>query len=199
MDDDTSPGGQVRPGVADLGLTGRTPGPRARRLVVSASDPTATMWQRAGDNRLRATLFRWLLRDARPRASTVNDLEVYPVVLVRPFAQFVTGRDRDVLFAEQVHAIHLAAVRDRAQVILDLRGQVLALESAREDNPDIPFGGQEGTWQSFLYTGTECLEIPALITPGRYRSSSGQDIRGDAQPSQLAAQVLKLVVPVPAP
>jgi hypothetical protein len=84
-------------------------------------------------------------------------------------------------------------------VILDLRGQVLALESAREDNPDIPFGGQEGTWQSFLYTGTECLEIPALIAPGRYRPGSGQDIRGDAQPSQLAAQVLKLVVPVPAP
>src|SRR5579862_8542189 len=64
----------------------------------------------------------------------VNDLEVYPVVLARPFAQFVTGRDRDVLFAEEVHTIHLAAVRDRAQVILDLRPGSRAGECTRRQS-----------------------------------------------------------------
>src|SRR5262249_25028633 len=73
----------------------------------------------------------------------VDDLDVYPVVLPGLPAQSVTPGHRDVLLAEEVHPINLATARDRAQVLLDLGGQVAALESAGKHNPKTTLNGQE--------------------------------------------------------
>src|SRR5258708_27582098 len=71
--------------------------------------------------------------------------------------------------------IDRAAVRNRPQVISDLGGQVVALESTREDNPAIAVTGEEATWQPRANQGAEGFKVTAPITAGRHRPGGRQD------------------------